>query len=328
MPECAQIIVHQSQWPDRLATQLVESLESRRIHHKLHYESPKQVRRWLRLHEALSPARRDPNVREAYRQAFKAAVDQLSADPIQLVGLGCGGGQKEADFLKLLVHGQHPVSYTAVDVSPGMVITALQNAWTQLEPDRCSGLVCDLAGGQEIGSLFKSQLRGGSRRIFTFFGMIPNFEPGRLGSILEQIVAPGDLLLCSANLAPGTDYRAGVEKVLPQYDNAPTRDWLFTLLHDLGVEFEDGRITFEIEDCPDNSGALRITATFLFDRDRVVSVEGKELSFAQGDTLRLFFSYRHSLHTLARLFERSSLKPLGSWISVSGEEGVFVFQRI
>ena len=66
--------------------------------------------------------------------------------------------------------------------------------------------------------------------------MIPNFEPQVILPKLASLVRPADFLLFSANLAPGKNYAAGMKKILPQYDNAPTRDWLMTFLLDLGVE--------------------------------------------------------------------------------------------
>ena len=53
---------------------------------------------------------------------------------------------------------------------------------------------------------------------------------------LAALLRPADYLLFSANLAPGTDYAAGVQRILPLYDNALTRDWLMTFLLDVGVD--------------------------------------------------------------------------------------------
>ena len=74
--------------------------------------------------------------------------------------------------------------------------------------------------------------------------MIPNFEPQNILPKLAALVRPEDFLLFSANLAPGENYAAGVKKVLPQYDNPPTRDWLLTFLLDLGVARGDGELQF------------------------------------------------------------------------------------
>ena len=64
---------------------------------------------------------------------------------------------------------------------------------------------------------------------------------------LASLIRPKDFLLFSANLAPGKNYAAGMKKILPQYDNAQTRDWLMTFLLDLGIEKCDGELRFEIE---------------------------------------------------------------------------------
>ena len=64
--------------------------------------------------------------------------------------------------------------------------------------------------------------------------MIPNFEPEQILPKLASLIRPNDFLLFSANLAPGKNYAAGVKKILPQYDNCLTRDWLMTFLIDLG----------------------------------------------------------------------------------------------
>ena len=58
--------VHQSQWPDQVRANLHASLRARRINPKFHYESRKQARHWLRLHEAFSPARRDADCQATY----------------------------------------------------------------------------------------------------------------------------------------------------------------------------------------------------------------------------------------------------------------------
>jgi len=67
-----------------------------------------------------------------------------------------------------------------------------------------------------------------ARHSSSFFGMIrirAAGHPARLAS------AGRDKTICCSARKSGTgdDYTAGVKKVLPQYDNAPTREWLLTL---------------------------------------------------------------------------------------------------
>ena len=139
-----------------------------------------------------------------------------------------------------------------------------------------------------------------------------------------SLSADGDLLLLSANLAPGDDYRRGVEAILPQYDNAETCDWLLSFMEGLGVPPPAGQLRFWIEEV---DGLLRIIANFDFIETHKLSVPGESIEFAAGRSLRLFFSYRHTVQTLAKCLAKHGLDVVGSQIDFSGEEGVFCVKR-
>lgn len=142
---------------------------------------------------------------------------------------------------------------------------------------------------------------------------------------LNELLRPTDLLLLSANLAPGPDYARGVEAVLPQYDNALTHDWLLTLLLDLGFERDDGKLNFAIE--TNGRGLRRITAHFELKRGREVRVYGETISFDMGARIRLFFSYRHTPETMRSLLGEHGIKVKGEWLNGAGEEGVFLCRK-
>src|SRR5215471_15061361 len=86
----APITIHSSQFPDQIRKDLLESLRTRQVNHKFHYDSVKQTQKWLTLHEAYSPSRTDPDCVAIYERSFEAVRDQLQSDRIHLVGLGCG----------------------------------------------------------------------------------------------------------------------------------------------------------------------------------------------------------------------------------------------
>jgi hypothetical protein len=162
--------------------------------------------------------------------------------------------------------------------------------------------------------------------LVTFFGMIPNFEPQIILPKLASLICPKDFLLFSANLAPGKNYAAGVKEILPQYDNAPTRNWLMMFLADLGVEKSDGELRFEIENAK-ATGLMRVAADFLFDRARQIEIEGGIFDFKAADKIRLFFSYRYTPALVRKLVGRHGLEVSGEWIAKSQEEGVFFCRR-
>ena len=319
------ISIHESQFPENVRRDLVKSLRMRKINHKFHYDSVKQTQKWLALHQIYSPSRNDADCVATYDRAFAEAIGAIKSKRVRVVGLGCGGGQKDTRLLKRLKSGGKEISYVPCDVSSAMVLVARQAALSVLPVKNCFPFVCDLT---TAGNLSKSFRKGGppqGESLFTFFGMIPNFEPQTILPKLATLVRPKDYLLFSANLAPGNNYATGVEEVLPQYDNAPTRDWLLTFLLDLGIERGDGKLQFKIEN---GIGSLkRIVAYFVFSRTTCVAIESERFDFRRGESVRLFFSYRYTPALVRKLLGKHGLEICGEWITQSDEEGVFLCRK-
>src|SRR5947209_2712199 len=119
-----QVSIHPSQFPEQIQADLQESLCTRQVNHKFHYDSWKQTAKWLELHQAYSPSRNDAACALAYDAAFAATVSRIGSSAAHLIGLGCGGGQKDTRLLRLLAENSRSISYTPVDVSASMVLVA------------------------------------------------------------------------------------------------------------------------------------------------------------------------------------------------------------
>jgi len=327
MSSLVQVAIHPSQFPENVRRDLLESLRARRVNHKFLYDSRRQTQKWLALHQAFSPSRTDPDCAAIYDRSFAAVAARLGSRRVHLIGLGCGGGQKDTRLLKLLRESGRQACYTPVDVSTAMVLVAQQSALAAVPGESCYPLVCDLGATDDLPAVLDASPGSDAPRLITFFGMIPNFEPHVILPRLAGLIRPADHLLFSANLAPGGDYAAGVRRILPLYDNALTRDWLITFLLDLGVEASDGELRFWIEDDPGTSGFKRVAAYFRFTRPREIQVEAERVAFPVGESIRLFFSYRHTPPLLQALLARHGLHVLDQWITQSGEEGVFLVSR-
>jgi len=313
------LAIHPSQFPDRVQADLLASLRSREIRHKFHYESYKQAQKWLAVHEAHSPARNDPQCLAIYDTAFAWLATQFAHTPVHVVGLGCGGGQKDAALLQRLKASGSTLRYTAVDVSTPLVITARLRAASFT--DSTAGLVCDLESAEDLSDIIDP---GKDPRLFTFFGMMPNSEPQVILPRLQKLLRRSDTVALSANLAPGPDYLQGVEHVFRQYDNPETAAWLLTFLYDLGVERDDGTIKFSIEE---SSQLLRIRADFHFAKTRSLGIGPETVEFAAGDRVRLFYSYRYTPDRLQAALGKSGLAITREWITASGQEGIFVVTK-
>jgi len=322
MSECVNVTIHASQFPENVRRDLLASLRTRKVNHKFHYDSFKQTQKWLALHEAHSPARYDEDCLTTYDQAFAAAAKKIKSKSVHVIGLGCGGGQKDEQLLGFLKARGKEIFYTPCDVSTAMVLVARQNALKILPDKNCFPFVCDLATADYL----QKSLVTRHASLVTFFGMIPNFAPQEILPKLASLVRPQDWLLFSANLAPGKNYAAGVKKVLPQYDNLLTHDWLLTFLTDLGVARGDGKLQFRIKDDAAN-GLKRIVADFHFARPVRVNIESETFEFRAGESIQLFFSYRYTPPRVRKILSRYGLEVRKEWISNSGDEGVFLCRQ-
>jgi len=322
------VAFHASAFPEQVRRDLLESLRKREVNHKFHYDSVKQTQKWLALHQAYSPSRTDPDCAAVYDRGFKAAVARIASKRVNLIGLGPGGGQKDARLIKLLRGAGKTITYIPLDVSGAMALTAAKAAMAVIPAEQCLPVVCDLGSAEDWTHALAALPPG--PRLITFFGMLPNFEPNLNLPRLAKLVRADDYLLLSANLAPDSDYAAGLQKILPLYENELTRDWLMAFLTDLGVERADGSIQFAVEGIPMRSkrkNALkRIAAHFEFARARSIIVYGKKFSFHSGESIRLFFSYRHTTALLRELIAPYGLQVMDQWITRSEEEGVFLIR--
>ena len=322
MSSAVNVVIHASQFPESVRRDLLESLRARRVNHKFHYDSAKQTQKWLALHQAYSPTRNDVDCRSIYTQAFKAAAEKIKSPRVHVIGLGCGGGQKDTQLLKLLKARGREIFYTPCDVSTAMVLVAHQTALAVVPEKNCFPFVCNLATADDLPAAFDPR----PSTLVTFFGMIPNFEPEEILPKLAALVRPQDFLLFSANLAPGADYTAGMQKIYTQYDNALTRDWLMAFLLNLGVENGDGELRFTIE--AGAAGLQRVLARFHFTRDCRIAVETEEFKFRSGESIQLFFSYRYTPELVQKNLARHGLTVRAQWLTKSAEEAVFLCQQV
>ncbi len=321
MNTSAGLVIHPSQFPENVRRDLLESLRARRVNHKFHYDSTKQTQKWLALHQQFSPSRHDADCRAIYQKGFRAAAESIKSKRIHIIGLGCGGGQKDARLLRLLKGRGRELFYTPCDVSTAMVLVARKTALAVLPGENCFPFVCDLATTDDLPPFLVTR----HPSLVTFFGMIPNFEPREILPKLVSFIRQKDFLLFSANLAPGTNYAAGMREILPQYDNAPTRDWLMTFLLDVGVERRDGELRFTIEDGV--LGLKRIVARFHFRCPRRIEIDKERFNFKTGDSIQLFYSYRYTPERVGKILAHHGLEACGRWIAKSEEEGVFLCRR-
>ncbi len=318
----ADISVHESVWPSRWRSSLIDCLRRRAFDARFHYESPAQTAAWLALHEAHSPARSDPAVARLYPDAIADSVSRMPA-PARLASLGCGGGQKDLDVLRAC----GAPAYAAIDVAPGMVIEALNRVRSRLSTVAARGLVADLHAIQAIASWTRDAFREPGPTLWLAFGIVPNIPAAEIPGILRALLAHAeDRLLLGANLIPGPNPQAEMRAILPQYDNDITRRWLALLPQSLGIPAAPEDIRFAVIP-PDGALPWRIEATLPVQKNCQISLFGECLQLPGAEPFRLFFSNRFTPDDLRNMAEAAGCQITASRIAPSREEGVFEIHR-
>ena len=150
------------------------------------------------------------------------------------MSIGCGGGQKDARWLKAVANaGRAAPRVTLTDTSAALVITADRavRAAGATDVDR---VVLDLVAtpNREAYGATNTPV------IWSCLGILPNFEHTVLLPYLAKLLAPEDLLIVSANLSPRPRTpatEASLQSIVAQYDNPHARAWYDGALLELGL---------------------------------------------------------------------------------------------
>lgn len=271
------------------------------------YETPRQVRKWRELASTFSPASRQDDGAAAYREVHAHAVDILGGADVQLVGLACGDGRKEASLSSLLEAGSRaPVSAVLVEGSLPLIQLAATRVTGGASTVLGKAILADLDSvGPALGALVPRE--GDSRRAITLYGVLPGMDADRAISLGASLMGSGDILLISANSEPADSVASN--SILEQYDNEPTRAWIGLMLEDLGIDALPGEIDFSIDSPSGNPDSRTIEAT---------------VPYGKASRLRVFRSARHGADALRSLIESNGLHLERLVVSRSGEETVAI----
>ena len=312
---------HGSQWPEAMTQQLQSSLRRGVVPGLYLYDSAAQSARWLAYHEGWSPARTNENVQSLYDRAFADAIDAIPA--ATYVSLGCGGGQKDARWVRLAGERCGPLVLT--DSSPSLVLTASQ-AVTRAGAKDVRLVVLDLSAWPERDAYGVGQARDARPTVWACLGILPNFEHEHLLPYLARLMAPSDRLVLSANLSP-EPYAQAAERIVPQYDNPLAHAWYDGALLELGfpAATTDRRLVHAPLDDAGQSWRMRYVA--VPGEDVTLDVHGQAVHFAAGTEVQVFQSTRYTPERLEQLCATAGLTRCSIHVDDRREEGVLVLQR-
>ena len=316
-PPYFDVMVHESVHPDALAAELRDGLVAGSVATRQHYVTPRQARRWREIAAAFSPARNESDGVPVYDAINGLIADRVGAEGAHVIGLGCGDGAKERRLLDSLA-GRGPLTATAVDVSLPLVQVAVDRLSAAAGTALGRPVVCDL--GLAAADLPAMVGDAPGARIVTLYGILPGMAAFEAMAAALALLRPGDMLALSANLLP--EGEGAMERIVAQYDNAPTRRWLEVLLEDSGLE----RGEFDIRIGPlgdPGTGATAAVGAWLEPVHEIdLKLEAGEVRLEPGSRVQLLRSARHTPEGLAALVEAAGLELLALEVSPTGEEGV------
>lgn len=296
------VTVHPSQHPDRLEDQIARALRSRRLPAKLHYLTPQQARRWLAVHAAYAPsAGAVASTTAAYSRLFQDLAQRLAGRPVQIISLGCGGGQKDALLARALHRAGCSLRYLAVDAGQSLVLIAADAVSNAAPVRMVRRLIADLDELDEWRDFVEQGGESGEVQLFCAFGVTPNADADRLIAWLARQSLAGDHLLVSANLYDPGDPTHCLQAILPQYDNPETRLWLATFFSDLDWPVTSGQFVFHFQE---QASPARICATLTIPQATVVSMDATRIEVPRGACFEVFFSNRFRPADLTAMLRR------------------------
>lgn len=277
------------------------------------YSHPSLGRLWKKVHAAHSPFLKRASIRNLYIHPAGLLRNLLGQNPYHWIALGCADGIKEALLLKKL---RSPDCILAADTNLDLArraafrLSARKKICRKIDltrklPTSFSGVL------QSLSSIADSRIRN-PPRLITLFGVLPNLSPLPLLKRISRFLRPRDFLLFSANLAPGSQGRSGALRILPQYDNPPTRRWLTGAISRLRPKWKSGSIGFGVFSDPAQSLLSRIEARWMVD-DKPTHI--------------LFSSRRPTARQVESWLKDSGLSRIERWMDPQGEEGVWLVTR-
>lgn len=320
------ISFHESEFPTQFDGGIIKALRKRILPAKWLYNSPAQAQRWLEYHEAFSPYRTDDSMERLYQETFSHVVGLAGSGAVHVVGLGTGSGHKDAQLLGMLHRRKDswaPPHFTAIDSSSVLVLEAILHLHTYHPGINTRPMCADLTWHPRLKEFLPEVEEGPMTRIFTAFGVLPNFNVEKFLPYLRSLLAPKDLLLVSANLSP-KGQKEDEELILPQYDNAMARRWFWGGLEELGLSRDHVRLSIEPKAISEDGSQWQIQVEARATRDFSLHVFGQPFAFNKGETLQVFYSNRFTLPAITQRLEDVGLLVEKTWVHQSNEEAVFM----
>lgn len=250
------------------------------------------------------------------RSILAAHADEIFRDgssAVTIAELGAGTAAKTGLLLEAATRFQEEVLYQPIDVSP----TALEEAAASIAANIPGVKVKPLVANY-ITEPFELERPNGCHILSLYIGSsIGNFTPQEATAILRNLrehLQSGDTLLLGTDMAPGV--HKPIAKLLAAYDDAAgvtaafNKNILTRLNRELDANFHLDAFAHRARW---NAEASRIEMHLESLKAQTVSLAGKRIHFAQGETIHTENSYKFTDAAVTELLASADFEPVHIW---------------
>jgi uncharacterized SAM-dependent methyltransferase len=290
-----------------LADAFLAGLVARRLDEKFFYWFPLSVRAWLALCSD-GAYRNYVRSRSLIAHSADTLSQFLAPEPVEVLSLGAGQGDKDMLLLEALRRRGTRVSYLPVDASQSLLEIACAAALAAGLP--ATGIKADFIRADHFEAL-RPDAETPRRLILLLGNTLGAFDPVAEARILAGLLRPSDLLLLDGEIYAGTTTVQG-------YDNPLNRRFAWAPLHSVGIREADGDIVFEDLADARVPGLHPLAKRFEATRDCTAFTGGETLAISAGERLAMNHSYKYGRETFLQILAEAGL--VDRWHGLSDDE--------
>ena len=265
-----------------IAHEFVEAVEARDLPEKFFFWFPRSAAEWSTL---TSDAGLFGGLHETWRQlaADAPALARHFGAKVPVISFGAGDGTRDRVLMTALKDTGAECSYFPVDASQAMLEAACAGA--EDEDIEATGIKADISSPVH---LVYAADAADPPRLFIFSGnTMGSFDPLAEIRYIAQCLKPGDRLIIDGEI-----YDA--QKTMGRRDNPAARQFVASLLANVGIGEDDGEIRFNAKVDERHPGLHLITRSFRAGRDISATVAGREIPLERGESIGLNFQYAYT----------------------------------
>ncbi|HEX9704902.1 MAG TPA: L-histidine N(alpha)-methyltransferase, partial [Gemmatimonadales bacterium] len=221
----------------------------------------------------------------------------LAPEPVEVLSLGAGQGDKDLLLLEALRRRGARVSYVPVDASQALLELACAAALAAGLP--ATGVKADFIRADHLDAL-RPDGETPPRLVLLLGNTLGAFDPVAEARSLRSLLRPSDLLLLDGEIYAGRTTVQG-------YDNPLNRRFAWAPLHAVGIREDDGEIVFEDRADTRLPGLHPLAKHFRAARDCTALAGGETLAISAGERLAMNHSYKYGRETFFQILTDAGL---------------------